>query len=67
MFCLLLFFEKPFISLQKERTRKDRKGRKNKNGGGGTNNIGNKSSSKDGRSQSANNVLENEDAYLCKI
>lgn len=43
-----------FFSLQKERTRKDRKGRKNKNGGSGTNSGGNKSSSlKDGRSPSA--------------
>ncbi len=47
---MLLFLKKQnLIFLQKERTRKDRKGRKNKNG---TNNVGNKSSLKDGRSQS---------------
>jgi GTPase SAR1 family protein len=40
--------------VQKERTRKDRKGWRNKNGGSGTNSGGNKSSTlKDGRSQSA--------------
>ncbi|CAF0753997.1 unnamed protein product [Adineta steineri] len=39
------------IRKYKERTRKDRKGRKNKNSNSGTNNNGNKSSSKDARSQ----------------
>ncbi|CAF3994950.1 unnamed protein product [Rotaria sp. Silwood2] len=56
------------IRKYKERTRKDRKGRKNKSSGSGTNIGGNKSSSlKDNRSQSAKQRSEKRSCMLINI